>query len=79
VLEPLDWRPAVVGLVAMVSGALVAGLSLRPARVPVWTSVVWMLLFYAMCTSASFVAGPHIVTPVLITTLATAFQLHLCR
>ena len=75
-LEPLDWRPGLIGVVAMVSAALISGLSLMPPRVPLWTQIVWMMLFYTMCATTSLIAGPHIVTPVLITTLATAFQLH---
>lgn len=75
----LDWRPLIGMGVLMLTGVVLTAWNNTMVRVPVPNQVLVFGVYFLMCVTSGFVAGPLITLPTVLATFIAALQTHPSR
>ena len=72
----LDWRPLIVTMLLMLTGIVLTIRNNMMRRVPVPHQVLVFAVYFLMCVTSGFVAGPLITFPTVLATFIAGLQTH---
>ena len=75
----LDWRPLIVMGIVMLAGVVVTVWNNSMTRVPPRNQALIFSIYFLMCVSSGFVAGPLITLPTVLATFIASLQTHPVR